>query len=600
MASSGNFCTLNPLAQLGGSTDASTRAGGMSNGNLKYVNLSGNTSVGSFALTSGKWYYEVRIDSMNSDTGITIGFVNNLFNIDAELGEGTNPGQPTSPSGAQAFGWYAQTNNLIYGPGNGGSSFNKAWGGGSIVTDGDIISIYLDVDNLKFWAAKNGTVFNSGDPAAGTGHGFGTGGSPHNIAILPGEGLYPAISNWSIADATVTFNFGQDDTFGGGISAAGNADGNGFGVFKYAPPTGFLALCSGNLPISDDIDPAQTESDYSGKQFNTVLFTGDASTSNAVTGLGFQPDLVWIKARDDNNLYSNALFDSSRGRAKSVFSDSDRDENSSSSTQDLVSFDSDGFTVGTSYNTGSNLSGKATVAWCWKGAGGTTASNGSGSTTSTVQANTKSGFSIMTYTGTGSNATIGHGLSAKPDLIFTKRRSSSQTWGVYHSALGATKYLALNSNAAAGTDSAFWNDTEPTSTLIYLGTEGRVNASSQTYVAYAWHNVEGYSKFGSYEGNANNDGPFVYTGFRPRMLWIKEADNADDWVVYDTARSTSNPVQKVLRYESNVVEFDGSTRAIDILSNGFKIRTSNNTINQSSTFVYGCFGDVPFKYNNTF
>jgi hypothetical protein len=230
-----------------------------------------------------------------------------------------------------------------------------------------------------------------------------------------------------------------------------------------------------------------------------------------------------------------------------------------------------------------------------------TSSNTNGSITSTVQANTKGGFSIMTYTGTGSNATIGHGLSAKPDFILTKRRSSEQTWGVYHSALGATKYLALNSNAAAGTDSAFWNDTEPTTSVISLGTEGRVNANSQTYVAYAWHNVDGYSKFGLYEGNADNDGPFVYTGFRPRMLWIKEADSADDWVVYDTARDPFNRgSSRVVRFESNVVEFDGATRAIDILSNGFKIRTSNNTINQSSTFVWGCWGDVPFKYNNTF
>lgn len=593
MASSGNFCTLNPIAQLGGSTDASTRAGSMSNGNLKYVNLSNNTAVGTFGVTSGKWYYEVYVSSFNSDNGMAIGWANDLFNIDAELGYNS----PSSPSGGQAFGLYSANQKLIYGPGDGGSSYNKSYGSGT-PSDGDIMRIWLDADNGKFWAGLNGTIWGSGDPSAGTNWGFGTGGSPHNIAISS-RTLYPAIGNWSAADGTVIFNFGQDSTFQGAVSAGGNADGNGFGDFKY-DPDGFLALCSANVPVSDDIDPAQTDDDYSGKQFNTVLYTGDASTNNPVTGLGFQPDMVWIKSRGTTNLYSNAIFDSSRGRAKIVFSDSDRDEDTATSTQDLVSFDSDGFTVGTVYNSGSNINNDPIVAWCWKGAGGTTASNGSGSTTSTVQANTKAGFSIMTYTGTGSNATIGHGLSAKPDLIFTKRRSSNQTWGVYHSALGATKYLALNSNAAAGTDSAFWNDTEPTSTLISLGTEGRVNANSQTYVAYAWHNVEGYSKFGSYEGNANDDGPFVYTGFRPRMVWIKEADNADDWVVYDTARSTSNPVQKVLRYETYVAEFDNSGRAIDILSNGFKIRTSNNTINQSSTFVYGCFGDVPFKYNNTF
>jgi hypothetical protein len=390
-------------------------------------------------------------------------------------------------------------------------------------------------------------------------------------------------------------NAGQDSSFAGRATAQGNADGNGFGDFYYTPPSGFLAPCSGNLPISDDIDPAQTDTDYPAKNFNTVLYSGNAST-NAITGLGFKPDLIWIKGRNDST--DNRLVDSTRGVGVALKSNTDGGDVSEGNG--VTAFGTDGFTLGS--ETGYNGSSINFVSWSWKANGGTTSSNGSGSITSTVQANTKGGFSIMTYTGNGSaGATIGHGLSAKPDLIFTKRRSSSQTWGVYHSALGATKYLALNSNAAAGTSTLFWNDTEPTDSLITFGTEGRVNANSETYVAYAWHNVEGYSRFGSYEGNINDDGPFVYTGFRPRMLWIKEADNADDWVVYDTARDPFNRgISRVLRYENPTAEFDGSTRAIDMLSNGFKIRTSNNTINQSSTFVYGCFGDVPFRYNNTF
>jgi len=570
MASSGNFATLNPLVKYS--------TGTFSNGNLTYASGSDDGYTSTIGLNF-KSYCEVRVDAINSNGG-TIGFrgatdEDEYFDV-------------------VSFQENYQSGKIYHYKGSTNTAVSIANIGGT-VSAGNIIMMAYDPATYKWWVGVNGTWRNSGDPANGTGFVFqGSATMFENMRSI----------HWGAWNGThthtLTFNFGQDSTFGGQETAGGNADGNGFGDFKYSVPTGFLATCSGNMVLSDDIDPAQTDDDYPQKQFNTVLYTGDASTNNPVTGLGFQPDMVWIKSRGTTNLYSNAIFDSSRGRAKIVFSDSDRDEDSSTSTQDLVSFDSDGFTVGTVYNSGSNINNDPIVAWCWKGAGGTTASNGSGSTTSTVQANTKAGFSIMTYTGTGSNATIGHGLSAKPDLIFTKRRSSNQTWGVYHSALGATKYLALNSNAAAGTDSAFWNDTEPTSTLISLGTEGRVNANSQTYVAYAWHNVEGYSKFGSYEGNADDDGPFVYTGFRPRMLWIKEADNADDWVVYDTARSTSNPVQKVLRYETYVAEFDGSGRAIDILSNGFKIRTSNNTINQSNTFVYGCFGDVPFKYNNTF
>ena len=592
MASSGNFCTLNPLAQLGGSTDASTRAGGMSNSNLKYVNQTGNTAVGSFALTSGKWYFEVRIDSMNVDNGMSIGFVNNLFNLDAELGYNS----PSSPSGAQGFGWYAATNNLIYGPGDGGGTYNKSWGGGSIVTDGDIVGIYLDVDNLKFWAAKNGTVFNSGDPAAGTGHGFGTGGSPHNIAILPGEGLYPAIGNWSVADATVTFNFGQDDTFGGTVTAAGNADGNGHGVFKYAPPTGFLAICSANLSVSDDIDPAQTDDDYPSKQFNTVLYTGNGST-NAITGLGFKPDLVWVKRRNSSG--DNRLVDSSRGVGVALRSNVTGGDVSESNG--VTAFGTDGFTLGS--EGGYNASSDTFVGWCWKANGGTTASNSDGDITSTVQANTKAGFSIVTYTGNGSSAqSIGHGLSSgAPEFIIVKNRSQADAWAVYHVGTGNAAHLILDTSAAQTTSSAYWGSFTPTTTLFKVGSDHKLNASSENYVAYLWHGVEGFQKFGSYEGNGDADGPFIYTGFRPKMIFIKSVDGASgDWIVIDTARSTFNVTNAGLSWNENYVEAT-SNRECDILSNGFKIRTSNTNLNKASeTYIYGAWGDVPFKYNNTF
>ena len=594
MASSGNFCTLNPLAQLGGSTDASTRAGGMSNGNLKYVNQTGNTAVGSFALTSGKWYFEVRIDSMNADNGMSIGFVNNLFNLDAELGYNS----PSSPSGAQGFGWYAATNNLIYGPGDGGGTYNKSWGGGSIVTDEDIVGIYLDVDNLKFWAAKNGTVFNSGDPAAGTGHGFGTGGSPHNIAILPGEGLYPAIGNWSVADATVTFNFGQDDTFGGTVTAAGNADGNGHGVFKYAPPTGFLAICSANLSVSDDIDPAQTDDDYPGKNFNAILYTGTGS-SNAISNLGFKPDLVWLKQRNSTN--SNKLIDSTRGATYAI--ESDTTQNSSSAESNgLTAFGTDGFTVGS--DSAYNGSSSTYVAWAWKANGGTTASNADGDITSTVQANTKAGFSIVKWTSNNqSNQDIGHGLSAAPKFIISKPYSASTwSWHVFHHYLGSIGNFQLNSGDAFSSGTATYG-AMPTSSVFRVGTPGNLmpNNTNTDVISYCWHDVEGFSKFGTYTGSADADGPFVYTGFRPRLLVIKKGSGSNDWSVLDTARTTNNPCSKFVRWESNAAEFENTSKSIDILSNGFKIRNSNDVNNGSGgTYAYMAWGDVPFKYNNTF
>jgi len=455
-------------------------------------------------------------------------------------------------------------------------------------SQGDIIQFAIDGSNNKVWFGINNTWVLSGDPANGSNE-IGT--ITTNSTVGYDIGFIAQQNSISV----LTMNFGQDSTFGGDVTAGGNADANGFGDFKYAPPTGFLALCSGNLSVSDDIDPAQTDTDYSSKQFNTVLFDGNGTT-NAVTGLGFQPDLIIGFTR--SGAQSKRVVDSTRGGSERLYTD--LSDAASTGTATISSFDSDGFTAtGGAFN---NDSGKTCGAWCWKATGGTTASNGSGSITTTVQANTKAGFSIITYTGNGSNATIGHGLTKAPELIWVKRRSgSAQNWRVYHASLGATQRLTLNDNRAAETASTF-QDTTPSNTVIYIGNDSNINTSGADQLAYAWHGVEGYSKFGSYEGNANNDGPFVYTGFRPRMLWIKEADNADDWVVYDTARDIANTgSSKVTRFESSVVEFDGSTRAIDILSNGFKIRTSNNTINQSSsTFVWGCWGDVPFKYNNTF
>ena len=187
--------------------------------------------------------------------------------------------------------------------------------------------------------------------------------------------------------------------------------------------------------------------------------------------------------------------------------------------------------------------------------------------------------------------------------MIIKNRGVADPWAVYHAGVAsdpATDYLVLNTNAAVADDSTYWNDTAPTSSVLTVGTNHSVNADGENYVAYVWAPVEGFSRFGIYEGNVDDNGPFVYTGFRPKIIFIKEIDNNDDWVVYDTARSTFNPAEKVVRWEEAAAEFDDATRAIDILANGFKIRTSNNTINQASTFVYGAWGDVPFKYNNTF
>ncbi len=563
MASSGNFMTFMPsLASVT-----------LANGNTKATGDGGNfdNPYCSFAFdaedTEG-FYWEWRVGSSDGSTAYGIS--------KAEVNDYTNTSNPT-------YGFYfdSDAGYAMQGDGNKRNGSTNASYGGSSTSGNKVIGIA--VRSGKIYFSIDGTFQNSGDPVNQTGEAFSgiTGFWTPTFAL---NGTHNGI-----------LNAGQDSTFSGNETATSNSDANGFGEFHTAPPTGFKALCSGNVTTSSDIDPAQTNDDYPAKQFGVVTYTGTGS-SNALTGLGFQPDLVWIKERGATG--DHKLTDSSRGVTKSLESNEDTAE--ATDTNGLTAFGSDGFTVGS--DAAYNNSSDTYVAWAWKAGGGSTSSNGNGSITSTVQANTKAGFSIGTYTGTGSNATIGHGLSAKPDFILIKRRNSSQTWGVYHSALGATKYIALNSYAASGTDSAFWNDTEPTTSVISLGTEGRVNSTSQTYVCYAWHNVAGMQKFGSYEGNGNADGPFVYTGFRPRMLIVKDIDRGENWVMFDSERNTYNPVDKGIYPNDGAAETTGSGSGFDVdfLATGFKLRCTHDNMNGSSTYIYACWGDVPFRYNNTF
>jgi len=573
MASSGNFCVMNPL-----NWDTMS----FSHSNLRistttnYKTVYGTTAIP----TTGKWYFEVHMkDYANGGSWIGVSNNNYLQHSDYTLSDGVFSGTydgTTKSQGSEITGYGSQGNNFA--------------------SDGDVFSYAIDMDNQKFYVARNNTYYNSGNPSSGT-----NGGDISAIFTSANviSAFHPAIVRGNSYNEVYHFNFGQDSTFGGDKTAGGNADSEGFGDFIYSVPTGYKALCSANLPISDDIDPAQTDDDIPTKQFDVTTWTGNGSSRTITTNM--QPDLVWIKSRSNAN--SNELYDSSRGATKRLRSDTTNSEDTRSS--ELTGFSSNGFTLGSSTYGGTNYNSYTYVGWSWRANGGTTASNSNGQTTSTVQANQAAGFSIVQYAGSLTSSgtkTIGHGLSKAPEFIIIKNPDKNTgRWFVQHTGLTSWNYyLSLNTNSAQTDASGNGSMSDPTNTVFSTNyTEGS-NENPYNHIAYVWHSVEGYSKFGKFEGNSNDDGPFIYTGFRPRMLWIKEIDTADDWVVYDTARSTSNPVQKVLRYENSTAEFDGSGRAIDVLSNGFKIRTSNNTINQSNTFVYGCFGDVPFKYNNTF
>jgi hypothetical protein len=332
---------------------------------------------------------------------------------------------------------------------------------------------------------------------------------------------------------------------------------------------------------------AYTDIDKPSDYFNTVLYTGTGS-SNAITGVGFQPDLLWFKNR--GSALNHIWFDSVRGIDKYFYGNLTEAEGTSATI--LTAVGSDGFTVGANNNV--NQSSNGIVAWNWL-ANGAGVSNTDGSITSTVSANTTSGFSIVNWTGVGGASTVGHGLSQTPEMIFIKRRPSTGAWIVYNKTIGATKYLHLNSTAASSSYLYYFNNTEPTSSVFTVGDDGEVNGtSSNNYVAYCFSSVKGYSKIGSYTGNGNANGTFVYTGFRPAFVLVKNTSTAGtNWQIVDNKRVGYNGANHRLYTDDSAAE--STTQTLDILSNGFKAITTNNLVNASgSTYIYMAFASQPF------
>ena len=328
--------------------------------------------------------------------------------------------------------------------------------------------------------------------------------------------------------------------------------------------------------------------------FNTVLYTGNGGTQS-VTGVGFQPDWIWIKNR--SNAENHALIDSVRGVGKQLISNATGAEYNNANS--VTAFGSDGFSVGNLSDV--NNSSNNIVAWNWKA--GTSFSNDASATSvgtidSTGSINTDAGFSIISYTGTGSAGTVAHGLGVAPKWYFTKNRDTADNWLVYHEDIGNTKGAFLNVTNTPGTSSAYWNNTSPTSTVFSVGTEVPMNKSGDDIIAYCFAEKQGYSKFGKYTGNANTNGPFVYTGFRPAWIMVKATDASKSWYIWDSKRAGgSNLVDDILLADTADTEFDGSN--IDILSNGFKLRGSGSGENGSGTnYIYMAFAEQPFVNSN--
>ena len=336
---------------------------------------------------------------------------------------------------------------------------------------------------------------------------------------------------------------------------------------------------------------AYTTIDKPSDYFNTTLYTGNGSNNHTISGVGFQSDLTWLKSR--SSAISHMWIDAVRG-VNTVINSNTNDAETTFNCLDP--WNSDGFVL--SNNTNFNGNGVTFTSWNWL-ANGAGSANTDGTISSTVSANTTSGFSIVSYTGTGANATVGHGLGVAPSMVITKRLSSTDDWIVWNKGLtNPASYLYLNSsNAEMGSVAAYQNIT-PTSTLLYPGTDGRTNGNGDTYISYVFADVQGYSKFGSYTGNGNADGTFVYTGFKPAFVMVKRTDTTNDWKIIDNKRATFNVAGKTLKANSSDAE-DGTENYYDFCSNGYKIRNSAGALNASGgSYIYMAFAEAPLVGTN--
>ena len=332
--------------------------------------------------------------------------------------------------------------------------------------------------------------------------------------------------------------------------------------------------------------------------YNTKLYVGNDTSTNAITGVGFQPDFTWIKNRDATDFH--ILTDSARGAT--IYLKSDTNTADTTQANSLKSFDTDGFTVGNIAQI--NTLPEDYVSWNWK-MGTTSGLSGGTITPSDYTFNTTAGQSVIAYPGNGvAGATIPHGLGVTPGLIICKRRNGADNWWVHVKGLTGPQYMILNYDNLVGSATAVWNDTLPTSTVFSVGTDAGINASGGTYIAYCFAPIKGYSKFGEYTGNGDADGTFIYTGFRPAFVMVKNKPSAQAWNTFDDKRSTStkNVCNKMMQPNDASVEITSAAnvKEMDLLSNGFKLHATNDEVNSASqSMLYAAFAEFPFVSSNS-
>ena len=522
----------------------------MTNGSLSLdQSIAGwDSAYSTIFLPSGKWYAEftIRGKDPSYSYGILVGLAgDDTYIVNSEISSGNT-------YAVQNMGSMVKVNH------NSASTNIQNIGNYAV---GDVLQLAYDADNGKLYFGRNNTWINSGNPSTG---------SNPTVSSISGTYCF-AVALLHTGDK-IDCNFGQR-------------------AWAYSAPTNFKAVCTSNLPTPTISDGSTA--------FDIDLYTGTGSTHER-SEFSFSPDLVWIKQR--NITRNNLLFDTVRGANKFAVSNSTGAPGTGSGM--VTSFDSDGFTVGNSADV--NQSSGTFVAWCWDG-GTSTVSNTDGNVTTNVRANTSAGFSIVTYTGSGSStASYGHGLGAEPHLIIIKKISAANDWYCYYKALGNGKFISLNSNLAAGSLSNYWGTVNST---VFSQTYTTAGPNNGTQVAYCFAPVAGYSAFGSYEGNGSTEGTFVYTGFRPKWIMVKSSSTGGsnyNWALVDTERSYANTANHTLAanlgngesYFGNGANVYGPNNKIDILSNGFKLRESGDWGNNNGvTYVYAAFAENPFQAN---
>ena len=546
------YCTLNPLFP-------NPNGGTYSNGNLRIATAAGNGHYrANVGMSTGKWYWETIPVS-----GATPG-IHGIGN-DSVL-PSQNPGQSTG-----SFGYYSETGYKQT------SGTDSAYG--STYTYQDVIGCAYDASNGKIYWSKNGVWQGGGDPVAGTSAAF------TSATSTPYYPLFCAGS--STNTVTVDVNFGQKP-------------------FKFPPPTGFQPLALANTPRPTIVRPDQ----YVG----IVTYIGNGGTQS-VSGYNFKPDLVWLKSRS-NGVYYHIWSDSVRGVGNVLYSN----DTAAEGTGYITSFDAKGFAVNVSPGVGANANNETYVAWCWKAGGqigvgrsfminnvgfataGDAGMNAGTITPTGASVNTKSGFSIVTWTGNGvSSATISHGLNASPAFIITVSRDGGSNWNIYHQSLATNNRLFFTTSAAVNVATSFnGGGIGPGTSSVINFTQGttnvdNANANNVRYVAYLWAEIPGFSKFGSYIGNSSTDGPVIITGFRPTWILIKQiTSSGDGWYIYDTQRNKYNPTNTYLWAQGT--NEDQTSGNFDILSNGFKLRTTASALNYGTTpytYIYAAFAETP-------